>query len=139
MLSQLVYVSTRKSACTALEIEKILSSCTKNSPSMDATSVLLYSNDKLIQYLEGDSKGLLSLYNTIVQDDRHEKVRMISYGPIKEKAFPTQHMAAKKLSKEELAFRTDISVEDKKILKQLLNGESQHSSKVLFFLKKFFN
>lgn len=48
-------------------------------------------------------------------------------------------MATKKVSGEEIDFRTDISIDDKKIFKQLLNGKEQQGSKVLFLLKKFFN
>ena len=139
MLSQLVYVSTRKNNCSALEIEKILSACKKNNSSTDTTGVLLYSQDKFIQYLEGDSKQLLSLYDKIKKDERHEKVMMISYGPIKEKAFPSWHMATKKVTGEEISFRTDITLEDRKIFKQLLSGQEQQGSKVLLLLKKFFN
>ena len=120
MLSQLVYVSTRKANCNDLEIEKILASCKKNNPSMEATGVLLYSKDKFIQYLEGDSKELLSLYDKIKQDARHEKVRMISYVPIKEKAFTSWHMATKKVSQNKEEFRTYSRYEDKKTCKHIV-------------------
>jgi hypothetical protein len=131
-------VSTRKANCSSQEIENILASCKKNNPSMHATGVLLYSKDKFIQYLEGDSKELLSLYDKIKQDTRHEKVMMVSYGPIKEKSFPSWHMATKQISQNEIEFRTDISGEDKKIFKHLLKGNEQNGSKVLDLLKKFF-
>ncbi|MDO1450991.1 BLUF domain-containing protein [Rhodocytophaga aerolata] len=139
MLAQLVYVSSRKSTCSDQEIEKILSACQKNNPHVEATGVLLYSKDKFIQYLEGDSKQLLSLFDKIKQDSRHEQVRMISYGPIKEKAFPSWHMATKQLSKSEVEYKTHISIEDKKIFHQLLKGQQQEGSKVLSLLKQFFN
>jgi hypothetical protein len=138
MLSHLVYVSTRKASCTASEIEKILGSCKKNNPTFNTTGVLLYSKDKFIQYLEGDSKELLSLYDKIKLDSRHEKVMMVSYGPIKEKAFPSWHMATKQVSQKDFEFRTDISFEDKKIFKHLLIGQEQNGSQVLGLLKKFF-
>lgn len=139
MLAQLVYVSSRKSNCTEAEIAKILSACEKNNPHVDATGVLLYSKDKFIQYLEGDSRQLLNLFEKIKQDTRHEKVMMISYGPIKEKAFPSWHMATKTVSASEVDFRTDISVDDKKVFNQLLTGKQQEGSKVLVLLKRFFN
>jgi hypothetical protein len=139
MLSQLVYVSSRKSSCTDQEIEKILAACQRNNPHAEATGVLLYSKDKFIQYLEGDAKQLLALYDKIKQDPRHEKVRMISYGPIKEKAFPSWHMATKQLSTAQLDFRTDITPQDKNIFNQLLKGEQQEGDKVLSLLKQFFN
>jgi hypothetical protein len=139
MLAQLVYVSSRKSICSDQEIEKILSACQKNNPDVEATGVLLYSKDKFIQYLEGESKQLLALFDKIKQDPRHEQVRMISYGPIKDKAFPSWHMASKQLSKSDLEYKTDISLQDKKIFYQLLKGEQQEGAKVLSLLKQFFN
>jgi hypothetical protein len=139
MLSQLVYVSSRKSTCTDTDIEKILSACKKNNPTSDTTGVLLYSQNKFIQYLEGDSKQLLNLYDKIKQDKRHEKVMMISYGPIKEKNFPSWHMATKQVTGEEIDFRTDITQNDRKVFKYILQGEVQEGAKVLSLLKKFFN
>lgn len=138
MLSHLVYVSTRKASCTPQEIEKILASCKKNNPSMNATGVLLYSKDKFIQYLEGDSKEIVALYDKIKQDHRHEKVMMVSYGPIKEKAFPSWHMATKQVAQQDIEFRTGITAEDKKIFNQVLNGTEQGGTKVVNLLKKFF-
>jgi hypothetical protein len=138
MLAQLVYVSSRKSNCTEEEITKILAACEKNNPHVDATGVLLYSKEKFIQYLEGDSKQLLALFDKIKQDSRHKDIKMISYGPIKEKAFPSWHMATKKVSTSEVDFRTDISAEDKKVFNHLLTGTQQEGSKVLLLLKRFF-
>ncbi len=138
MLSHLVYVSTRKATCTSQEIEKILASCKKNNPSMDATGVLLYSKDKFIQYLEGDSKEIVTLYDKIKQDHRHERVMMVSYGSIKEKSFPSWHMATKQVAQQDIEFRTGITPEDKKIFDQILHGKEQSGTKVLNLLKKFF-
>jgi Sensors of blue-light using FAD len=56
MLSQLVYVSNRKANCTEAEIEKILASCKKNNPPLNITGVLLYSDIKFIQLVEGEYK-----------------------------------------------------------------------------------
>jgi hypothetical protein len=138
MLSQLVYISSRKTNCTAVEIEKILQSCQKNNASLDITGVLLYSDTKFIQYLEGDAKQILHLYDQIKEDGRHEHVRMLSYGTISVRAFPSWHMATKALSQKEVAFRTDISTEDKQIFNHLLIGDQQPDSRIHLLIKKFF-
>jgi hypothetical protein len=62
MLSQLTYVSNRNPNCTNEEIEKILLSCKENNPSLEVTGVLLYSETKFIQMVEGNSKTILELY-----------------------------------------------------------------------------
>ncbi|MDJ1485611.1 BLUF domain-containing protein [Cytophagaceae bacterium YF14B1] len=134
----MVYVSLRKSNCTTAEIEKIVASCQKNNAPLDITGVLLYSETNFIQYLEGDAKTILSLYDQIKTDPRHEQVRMICYGPVSERSFPSWHMATKAISHNELAFRTDITAQDKQTFKQLLTGQAQSDSRALMLLKKFF-
>ena len=138
MLSQLVYVSNRKPTCTAAEIDKILESCKKNNPPLDITGVLLYSDTKFIQLVEGESKVIMSLYDKIKTDDRHSNTMMISYNPIKEKSFPSWHMGSKKMSGNEVEFNTNISSADKEIFENLINGKEENGQKVLNLLKKFF-
>lgn len=138
MLSQLVYVSNRKTNCTDEEIEKILASCEKNNPALNITGVLLYSNTKFIQLVEGEYKVINDLYNRIKTDPRHDQARLISLGPIEKKAFPSWHMGARKISDTEVDFKTSISPEDKQTFKSLLNGKEENGSKVLGLLRKFF-
>ncbi len=138
MLSQLVYVSKRKSNCTDAEIEKILASCQKNNPSLNISGVLLYSSSKFIQLVEGDAKILGALYDKIKLDSRHEQTTMLSYGPIKEKSFPSWHMGSRKISGEEIDFNTDISFAEKKVFNNLLNGREETGKNIISLLKKFF-
>ena len=138
MLSQLVYVSNRKPTCTNEEIDKILQSCKKNNPSLNITGVLLYSDTKFIQLVEGDSKVIMTLYDKIKTDARHSNVMMISYGPIKERAFPSWHMGSKQMPGKDVDFKTDISAEDKTVFDNVLSGKEENGQKVLNLLKKFF-
>ena len=138
MLSQLVYVSNRNPSCTQQEIEKILSACKKNNPPLNITGVLLYSDTKFIQLVEGDAKTIMALYDKIKKDDRHSAPLLIAYGPIKEKAFPSWHMGTKNISKNELEFKTDITSADKSIFENILKGKEEDGQRVLKLLKKFF-
>jgi len=138
MLSQLVYVSNRKPNCTSEEIEKILASCKKNNPPLNITGVLLYSDTKFIQLVEGDAKVIMDLYDKIKKDARHSTPMMISYNPINEKSFPSWHMGTKDIAKSDVQFKTDISTEDKKTFNSILSGKQEAGQKVLNLLKKFF-
>lgn len=138
MLSQLVYLSNRKANCTEEEIQKILTSCKKNNPALDITGVLLYSDTKFIQMVEGESKVITELYDKIKLDHRHSNARMIAYGPIKEKAFPSWHMGARKIQGSSVDFKTDITKDDKAVFDNILNGREENGTKVLDLLKKFF-
>ena len=138
MLSQLVYVSNRKPSCTQEEIDKILASCKKNNPALNITGVLLYSNTKFIQLVEGEAKVIMQLYDKIKLDSRHSNTMMISYGPIKDKAFPSWHMGTKKLASNDIDFTTDITSEDKAVFDKILTGKEENGQRVLNLLKKFF-
>jgi len=138
MLSQLVYVSNRKKNCTQEEIENILASCEKNNPPLDITGILLYSDTKFIQLVEGEYRVINDLYNKIKTDSRHDNTRLISIGPIQQKAFPSWHMGARKIADNEVDFKTSISTEDKEKFKDLLSGKEENGQKVLGLLKKFF-
>lgn len=138
MLSQLVYVSNRKINCTAQEIENILASCKKNNPTLNITGILLYSDTKFIQLVEGDGKVITALYDKIKLDTRHDQVRMISFGAIKEKSFPSWHMGARKISGSDIDFKTDVNEDDRTIFNNLLKGQEENGLKVLALLKKFF-
>jgi hypothetical protein len=138
MLSQLVYVSNRKSNCTQEEIEKILASCKKNNPSLNITGVLLYSDTKFIQLVEGEYKVINELYDKIKTDPRHVQTRLISMAPIQKKAFPSWHMGARKIAGNEIDFKTSIDTADKETFKSLLSGKEEDGQKVLGLLKKFF-
>lgn len=138
MLSQLVYVSKRNPNCTEEEIEKILASCKKNNPPLQITGVLLYSDTKFIQMVEGDAKVITGLYDKIKLDNRHSNAMMISYGPISEKSFPSWHMGARKIVGSQVDFKTGITKEDQEVFNSLLNGREENGAKVLGLLKKFF-
>jgi len=137
MLAHLAYVSTRKPNCTEQEIDKILASCKKNNPPLLITGVLLYSESKFIQYVEGKSIDLMMLYDKIKKDPRHEKTVMVSYSPIAEKIFPSWHMANRKLTGS-IDFLTDITSTDQEVFQKIMDGKEQEGIKVQNLLLKFF-
>lgn len=138
MLAHLAYVSKRKSNCTEEEIEKILAACKKNNPPLNVTGVLLYSDSTFIQYVEGESNELMTLYDKIKKDIRHEKAVMVSYGAITEKIFPSWHMGNRKLASAEVDYLTDITTGDKEVFHKIMNGKEEEGTKVQSLLMKFF-
>ena len=138
MLSQLTYISSRNSNCTSEEIEKILVSYQKNNPSLDITGVLLYSDSKFIQMVEGNSKVILELYDKIKLDNRHCNAVMISYGLIKERTFPSWHMGNRKIEGSKIDFKTEISTEDEVTFYNMLSGKEESGAKVIGLLKNSF-
>lgn len=137
-LFRLIYSSIRKDNCDDSEINKILASCNKNNPGLDITGILLHSDKKFIQYLEGDSKEILRLYDHIKTDPRHKSVVMLSGGPIKERLFPSWHMGYKNISMKKLEFNTDITRDDKEVFMSMIEGKKQEEDRGIAVLKKFF-
>ena len=137
MLSQLTYVSNRTSICTDAEIENILASCKKNNPTLKITGVLLYSNKKFIQMVEGDAELITSLFDKIKLDNRHSNCTLISLGAIKEKTFPSWHMGAKKIGESLVDFKTNISEDDHATFNSILNANEVSEVRILNFLKNF--
>lgn len=138
MLAHLAYVSVRKKNCTDEEIEKILASCKINNAPLDITGVLLYSETKFIQYVEGESTALMTLYDKIKKDVRHEKAVMISYNAIQGRIFPSWQMGSRKISTGDTSFLTDITPADKEVFNRIMTGKETEGSKVQDLLTKFF-
>ncbi len=138
MLAHLAYVSVRKNNCTEQEIEKILASCKKNNPPLNITGVLLYSENKFIQYVEGESIELMSLYDKIKKDARHEKSVMVSYSPITTRIFPSWHMGNRKIVSDEINFITDATTDEREVFNTIINGKEADGAKVQSLLMKFF-
>lgn len=137
MLSQLIYVSVRAASCDEIEMQKILASCVKNNKNIAITGLLLYSETKFIQYLEGEYREIMSLYDKIKLDARHKNVIMISGGPLAARHFPSWQMAAKKLDETDVDFKTNMSDDEKNEFKALISGEKA-SNKAIELIKKFF-
>ena len=138
MLAHLAYVSIRKKNCTQEEIEKILMACKINNAPLHITGVLLYSENRFIQYVEGESAAIMSLYDKIKKDVRHEKAVMISYNPIQSRIFPSWQMGSRKIVSDDISFVTDITPGDKEVFKKIMNGKETDGGKVQNLLMKFF-
>jgi len=138
MLAHLAYVSVRKKTCTDQEIEKILTDCKANNGPLNVTGVLLYSDTKFIQYVEGESKTLMTLYDKIKKDIRHEKAVMISYSPIPSRLFPSWQMGSRKVALDDVEFLTDITADDKHVFGKIIDGSETDGTKVRDLMTKFF-
>lgn len=139
MLSYIVYVSQRNPNCTREEIDNILKACERNNSHSDATGVLLYSDSRFIQYLEGDYKKIISLYDKIKQDPRHRNVVMVQMGQVDERQFPSWQMGSKKFSDKKIDYKTHLSMEEAVVFAEILEGQEQTGNKSLDLIRNFFD
>ena len=138
MLSHIVYVSTRKPACTEIEIQKILQSCEKNNKDIDITGVLLYSETQFVQYIEGPYKIIISLYDKIKTDPRHKNPVLISNSPIEKRIFPSWQMGSRQFDSKSIGFNTSIQPDEKRLFQSILDGQSQEGNRAMALIQKFF-
>lgn len=128
MLSELVYLSFRSATCTDEDVEKILEQARRFNGKQDITGVLVYSKDKFLQVLEGEQEKILSLYEKIKLDKRHDRALMVANRPIMERHFPSWQMAQKAINTDDFSFLSEMTDEEQTQFKALLNGENQNNA-----------
>ncbi len=137
-LYRLIYTSSRRPKCDDGEIQNILNSCKKNNPGKNITGVLLHSDRRFIQYLEGDKAEIMTLFNNIKTDARHGGVNLRDYSPINARIFPSWHMGYKDVNTQSANFNTNISLRDRQVFQDLLNDREKANEKGIRTLKLFF-
>lgn len=138
MLSHLIYVSNRLPQCTQQEIDKILDACQRNNKNYDITGVLLYSDTKFIQYIEGEYSQIIQLYDRIKTDKRHSNPVLLTSTPIQKRSFPSWQMGSKKVDVASVDFKTKVSDEDRRVFDSMLAGQPGSDTKAIALINKFF-
>ena len=88
----ILYTSTGSAKCSNTEIGNILRISRRNNVVNSVTGVLIYKNPEFLQYLEGPRGAVVSLYDKIKLDDRHESVKTVNYAEIDSRIFPNWEM-----------------------------------------------
>jgi hypothetical protein len=131
----LIYTSqTRHSWDDAALIELLKRSIELNAEN-EITGMLVFLQDRFIQLLEGTEAQVKSTFGRIVNDKRHEKVRIILQGELEKRIFSGWSMGFKTLQNDEFlkygGFRSiDVFFENDQI--------TDHSHPALIFLKLFY-
>ena len=136
MLNQLIYVSNR--ACTSHDIEKILETAQVYNKRHNLTGLLLYTDTKFVQLIEGEKKDLDTLYDKISKDARHTSPCVISTDIILERAFPSWQMAGKRIGTNKIDYISSISSNEKEKFEETLAGKKDNGFFVTELMKRFF-
>jgi len=99
MLVRCLYASRPAAALTGAILNDILEESRKNNPARGITGLLCVSDDIFMQVLEGGRDEVCELYNTIVRDNRHRQVRLLSYEEISERRFGNWTMGQVNIAK----------------------------------------
>ena len=99
MLVRLLYASRATRPITPAAHESILEQSRARNPKLGITGILCFSENLFIQVLEGGRDEVCDLYNTIVRDERHQSVRILSFEEIRERRFGNWTMGQVNLAK----------------------------------------
>jgi len=70
----ITYVSTAKKELSSTEIDDLLTTSKKNNNKKSITGVLLYKDGNFLQLIEGKKTEILTLFETIIKDERHTNI-----------------------------------------------------------------
>ena len=92
-LYSLVYTSTASRLLAKSDLENILSSARKRNLQAQVTGLLLFTDGKFMQYLEGPKAGVLSIFETIKSSSLHQDIIEISQQPLERREYGEWSMA----------------------------------------------
>lgn len=107
-LQQLIYISELTTDESVLN--SIHSHAVRNNTARTVTGMLLYSQGRFLQVLEGERKDVLYTFERIKEDSRHGHVTLISHGPITERCFSHWNMGFKQLPASEVSQMPDYQI-----------------------------
>ncbi|MBI1360072.1 MAG: blue light sensor protein [Alphaproteobacteria bacterium] len=87
MLVRCLYASRAAAAAGNAMLDEILEQSRRKNPALGITGLLCVSGDVFIQVIEGGRDEVCDLFNSIVRDERHTHVRLLSYEEISERRF----------------------------------------------------
>ena len=102
-LWQLIYTSHATDTFSEAELGAILAASHANNPAQGLTGILLYSDGRFIQVLEGERGPVETLYERIKADPRHETVRRVMTREIAQRDFADWSMGYRSLTAADLA------------------------------------
>lgn len=93
----LIYISTATSLPSEDDLEELLKQSRVRNLRQNITGMLLYSNATYLQVLEGESKDVHEIYDSILNDPRNTGNIILLEESIKQRDFPTWTMGFKNL------------------------------------------
>ena len=102
MIFYLIYTSTPRNTVTRESLDEITNISIANNAKANVTGMLLGIENKFLQFLEGDEKDVLEVYNRIKNDPRHKDVNLWVKGFADQRTFQSWSMGSWLLTNEEL-------------------------------------
>ena len=109
-LHEIIYVSLASRDLPAEELAQLLDKARTHNATLGITGMMIYHRREFMQLLEGEQEAVQSLYDRIASDPRHQQLRKIWDGPIRERGFSDWGMAF--VAPDELDLRSKPGYQD---------------------------
>jgi hypothetical protein len=107
MIHQLLYISSATRPMLRLDIETILFTSCRNNMRNDLTGMLIASQTRFMQILEGNEAKVRETYDRICLDNRHQASVILRETDIEERQFAEWSMTSRFLSNSDFGEITD--------------------------------
>ena len=87
--------------------------------------MLIHTDNKFIQVIEGDKDTVIRLYEKVRNDPRHSNVSLRFLGEVTERSFPDWHMGYKEIDSNKLKFNTAVGNEDVAVFRRLMQSNNE--------------
>jgi len=137
----LLYLSSARTLFSDEELVELLTKSRKNNQSKDITGILLYCDGAILQVLEGEKSVVDSLYNHLLQDNRHNGVIPVLTGESEGRFFGDWSMAFHKITSPQWADLSGFTKPEEVIGKKGNNALSSQEVMIMIqsFIKANFN
>ncbi|WP_066253198.1 BLUF domain-containing protein [Hydrogenophaga flava] len=109
-LYEIIYTSLASRDLPPEELAQLLDKARAHNASQGITGMMIYHRREFMQLLEGEQAAVQALYERIAGDPRHQQLRKIWDGPIRERGFSDWGMAF--VAPDELALREKPGYQD---------------------------
>jgi len=92
MLDRLIYASQAVGSPDEAGLVELLAVSRDRNASADVTGMLVYAERSFMQMIEGPADAITDTYGRIVNDDRHEAVRLLLHDDVDQRLFPAWTM-----------------------------------------------
>ncbi|MGM0636029.1 MAG: BLUF domain-containing protein [Bacteroidota bacterium] len=134
-LKYVSYISNQSQILREEDIQDLLYKVREKNRKLAITGLLLLIQGKFIQYIEGPEDEIISVYESIKNDTRHNSLLLLDIGDLKERQFKDWSMSYKKINNDELEKETGYKDLDLNELLQKPYSKKKHP--ILNILYKF--
>ena len=120
------------------QIDNILNTAKQFNKEKGITGVLLYNDTRFVQYLEGEYKQIMELFESIKKDPRHNNVVIVTISTVPKRLFPSWQMGGRKIGSEQIDFRSNLNAEEAELFSSILEGKSENTPRAVEIIHKFF-